>query len=896
MEKYFTPVCGSSEDELKLQKHQRHGLHHHVQHRHPNQNQYRGPHGPSPLGEYRRLSDTHGLHQHDYPSHTLYHRNHASSVGQNSRQNTLSRASTSSLSSSSSSSPWTSEPSLDNERYLLQNKPQHSLSCSNIPEARHKFQDEESEDLDFDQSDSAVFSHHRHQQEHPQKIGKSEKQRQGLTQRQKPSQLRRGQSRSEERLEQSLRAVRKAHPIEPGPLYKTTSLGQNLAFNESTTGAAARGMAGPKRAVSSIQLPSKGILKNKDEGQLQGNFRKSKSMEVLSTRVQVTGQRKQSTVETVKADVLKGKLDFSAFLDEITMQVISPSRLSSFGITRSPTQTSPKMSHEEHRQPTKAATAGQERTQSITKQHSSKPTRSDEIRKGMDSNSPSHSHRKPQLSKNNRNRHTATPSSPSSPQQQLQHQQHSYERRPSNTESPANRHGGTSSHKQKHGKYNQLHTDGTSTSPEPVQQEKHHHAKHTGPHRGGRGLAGQPYTVHEHRGSPPPARTSGVESESHSGKSSTATSPSSENSQKHKHPGHRRHSKNSQKDSASIEDRAELLEQYSKELHENLLQAVACIENMEGELQCSKAELNSFKEKYKRLQENYSSCQQANIVIEQKLQSVVDSMNSERKYHMHRIMELTKQLDAAKNTIISLENINVPCLIKELLDKHFDSQEAVRSFLLSPSSPAQSDTDQSNRALGLRDNKSPAGREEEQESDWFFSAQRGLSDRQQHVTAFLPWTESQDPWTVSEKTVVDEHKATLHPKPEDSNLPFTVADISQAIYRKITDEKSKGEDSMVTVHHLGLETDMHSGSMWRANDVPANPYSLEDTGTNRAAGVQRIDTSSVNSRKDSNEVTYISAQKMLDDFMSQIPSPVQEGPLERDHVGRDWARRPAEGF
>uniref|UniRef100_A0A3B1JAQ8 Si:ch211-276i12.4 n=1 Tax=Astyanax mexicanus TaxID=7994 RepID=A0A3B1JAQ8_ASTMX len=718
MEKYFTPVCGSSEDELKLQKHQRHGLHHHVQHRHPNQNQYRGPH---------RLSDTHGLHQHDYPSHTLYHRNHASSVGQNSRQNTLSRASTSSLSSSSSSSssPWTSEPSLDNERYLLQNKPQHSLSCSNIPEARHKFQDEESEDLDFDQTDSAVFSHHRHQQEHPQKIGKSEKQRQGLTQRQKPSQLRRGQSRSEERLEQSPRAVRKAHPIEPGPLYKTTSLGQNLAFNESTTGAAARGMAGPKRAVSSIQLPSKGILKNKDEGQLQGNFRKSKSMEVLSTRVQVTGQRKQSTVETVKADVLKGKLDFSAFLDEITMQVISPSRLSSFGITRSPTQTSPKMSHEEHRQPTKAATAGQERTQSITKQHSSKPTRSDEIRKGMDSNSPSHSHRK---------------------------------------------------------------------------------------------------------------------------------------------------------DSASIEDRA-LLEQYNKELHENLLQAVACIENMEGELQCSKAELNSFKEKYKRLQENYSSCQQANIVIEQKLQSVVDSMNSERKYHMHRIMELTKQLDAAKNTIISLENINVPCLIKELLDKHFDSQEAVRSFLLSPSSPAQSDTDQSNRALGLRDNKSPAGREEEQESDWFFSAQRGLSDRQQHVTAFLPWTESQDPWTVSEKTVVDEHKATLHPKPEDSNLPFTVADISQAIYRKITDEKSKGEDSMVTVHHLGLETDMHSGSMWRANDVPANPYSLEDTGTNRAAGVQRIDTSSVNSRKDSNEVTYISAQKMLDDFMSQIPSPVQEGPL-----------------
>lgn len=34
-------------------------------------------------------------------------------------------------------------------------------------------------------------------------------------------------------------------------------------------------------------------------------------------------------------------------------------------------------------------------------------------------------------------------------------------------------------------------------------------------------------------------------------------------------------------------------------------------------------------------------------------------MNLEKKDHLHRISELTKQLDLAKNTIISLENINV---------------------------------------------------------------------------------------------------------------------------------------------------------------------------------------------------------------------------------------------
>lgn len=44
-----------------------------------------------------------------------------------------------------------------------------------------------------------------------------------------------------------------------------------------------------------------------------------------------------------------------------------------------------------------------------------------------------------------------------------------------------------------------------------------------------------------------------------------------------------------------------LLEQYNKELHEDLLQMVSCIENMDAELQCTKTELVSFKEKYKRL-------------------------------------------------------------------------------------------------------------------------------------------------------------------------------------------------------------------------------------------------------------------------------------------------------
>ncbi|XP_066506194.1 uncharacterized protein si:ch211-276i12.4 [Hoplias malabaricus] len=311
---------------------------------------------------------------------------------------------------------------------------------------------------------------------------------------------------------------------------------------------------------------------------------------------------------------------------------------------------------------------------------------------------------------------------------------------------------------------------------------------------------------------------------------------------------------------------------------------------METELQCTKAELSSFKDKNKRLQESYTSSQQANSVLEQKLQSVVDSMNSERKYHLHRIMELNKQLDTAKNTIISLESINVPSLIKELLDKHFDSQEAVRNFFLSSNSPGHPESGQSGKTSGLRESQSH-GKEEERVSGWLFNGQRGLSERHQHVTAFLPWTESQDAWTKSEKTLIKQKETFPPAAPEagESNIPFTVDDISQAIYSKIADGKATGHDTF-------SETEIHSFGMWRTGDVPANPYSLEEIGSNRVAGAHTLGDSSGNTEKNPNQLTYISAQKLLDNFMSQIPSPAQEGQLKKDHMCKDWSRRHEEGL
>ena len=99
---------------------------------------------------------------------------------------------------------------------------------------------------------------------------------------------------------------------------------------------------GPKRTVSSVQLPSKGILKNKES---QTDIRKAKSMEVLSSRVpkaqSLGGQKEkvpsQVDLENAKEHFVQQKLKFSAFLDEITKQVMSPSDLKTLGMNTNKT-------------------------------------------------------------------------------------------------------------------------------------------------------------------------------------------------------------------------------------------------------------------------------------------------------------------------------------------------------------------------------------------------------------------------------------------------------------------------------------------------------------------------------------------------------------------------------
>lgn len=388
---------------------------------------------------------------------------------------TLSRASSSSLSSSStSSSPssfssWYTDVAANNP-YSLHHvvQPQHSLSCSNIADVRRGFTEDSS-------SEPVVFATVEHgknisvfgQSHGPQKRGKPF------------SSLDRGHSRSEEGLQQDNECKRgggqsREPHVTSGPLYKTTSLNRSLTFSSEDI---LLGVSkGPKRAVSSSQLPSKGILKNKEP---HTDIRKAKSMEVLSPRLskgQEPSQRKESgntqaEIEQARANFVQGKLQFSAFLDEITKQVISPSDLSILGVnnnkaaakTAAPAQPSgpvkPQLPPKNYRR-----SSGEEREQN-PKQHSrwEKPALSSS-RKHSNCSNPD------KLMSYAAKAHQGSPPPSPYPRRPRHNPHHSRKDRrasPSRSSLSEDRFARSGPHV----------TDGTSSSPEPTQPKPHRHPR-----------------------------------------------------------------------------------------------------------------------------------------------------------------------------------------------------------------------------------------------------------------------------------------------------------------------------------------------------------------------------------------------------------------------------------
>lgn len=501
----------------------------------------------------------HGHYLHDNPQHNAHHRHQTQQFHHSEEDEllydhetpvTLSRASSSSLSSSSSTtsfSSWYTDAS-SNDPFSLHHAahPQHSLSCSNIADARRGFRE-------LDSSEPIVFAtikQGKNRSVCSETHGNSQKKGKHVF-----SSLDRSHSRSDEGLlqgnESDLGGEQSRVPhMSYGPLCKTASLNRSLVFSEADIVLGVPN--GPKRAVSSSQLPTKGILKNKKP---HIDIRKARSMEALSPRVSKgqdpSGQKgkgiTQVEIEQAKANFVQGKVQFSAFLDEITKQVISPSALNILGVNndkttgktsssvQTPVPIKPQLPPKKHRE-----SFGEERDQH-PKQHSRhEKSAHSSSRKHSDSSNPDNL-----ISYTAKNHHGSPPPHqyPYSPS----HNTHHGSSRKDTKMSPT----GGSMSGDRYGRCGPHLTDSTSTSSEPSQPKQRHHRKqqpaasysqHTQPvpqH--------QPQQVH-----PGPAVEPGLGSESSSTKSdssrvrdagaSTATSHSSEQSGRH-HSQHVGHSK-----------------------------------------------------------------------------------------------------------------------------------------------------------------------------------------------------------------------------------------------------------------------------------------------------------------------------------------------------------------
>ncbi|XP_061660303.1 filaggrin-2 [Syngnathoides biaculeatus] len=100
------------------------------------------------------------------------------------------------------------------------------------------------------------------------------------------------------------------------------------------------------------------------------SFRKSKSMEALTcpAEKEARANREEDGEKQVRKNVMKEKMKFSAFLNEITRQVLSPMRLSTLGVT------------DAQRKSGGGATA--ERSGSNAGQHRSRPVSADSVNSG----------------------------------------------------------------------------------------------------------------------------------------------------------------------------------------------------------------------------------------------------------------------------------------------------------------------------------------------------------------------------------------------------------------------------------------------------------------------------------------------------------------------------------
>ncbi|XP_068182520.1 uncharacterized protein si:ch211-276i12.4 [Antennarius striatus] len=813
-------------------------------HRHrPHNNEDPRSHRNTMFDETDRNSiESHGhchLHQHshyihDSPHHHV-HQCHQTQQGHRSEEDeilynhqtpvTLRRASSSSLSSSSSSSisssSWHTEASANGPFSLCHaEQSPHSLSCSNIADIHRGFRK-------YDGSKPIVYAtvkHGKNDSVFSELYTGSEKKV-----KHRFSSLDRGHSRSDEGLlhgnESDLGGERsRVQHTNYEPLFKTASLSRSLAFSEEDI--LLEVSRGPKRAVSSSQLPSKGILKNKET---HPDIRKAKSMEVLSQRFgkgqDCSGQKTQVDIEQARANFVQEKLQFSAFLDEITKQVISPSDLTILGVNSNkatgkvpiPAQASgpikPQLPPKKQR--------GNDREQHLKQQNRAEEAVCSSSRKHFDSH---------KLISYTAKNHRSSPSPHHRPDSPSHHAHNHKDKRLPPTCSFGSGESGMICGPHL--------TDCTSTDHEFHQPKQHY--QHMQQPITSYGQHAQHIPKHHPQKAQPGSESSSTKSDSSTSRDTASTATSHSLDHRGQHSEYVEHSKQS-RDSIRDGNYFRALQEENADLQQNLLQTIVCIESLEVELKRTRDELNLLKEKYKSLLETHAGTKQARNLLGEHLNVASVSLSSDRQYLLNRVSQLSTELEDAHSTIAALENVNVPCLIKELLEKDFSSAESVQKILMTPrllNLPATSPQTES---------QFHAPKMEEATPDW-----TKLEADPEGVTAFIPF--AQEVQTTQNDCVSGHDNSSRSP-------PFSVADISAAIYKNMA--------ARYAISPQPLYPPSQQQSLFGTNHTDAPPNLPQAYMTGESLSGKGGEKATVLD-EDVVDMTSVSAQQILDEFMRQL--------------------------
>ena len=198
----------------------------------------------------------------------------------------------------------------------------------------------------------------------------------------------------------------------------------------------------------------------------------------------------------------------------------------------------------------------------------------------------------------------------------------------------------------------------------------------------------------------------------------------------------------------------------------------------------------------------------------------------------------------------------MPCLIKDLLEKHFDSAEAVQQFLKTAAAASHPNTP------SLRDlSQSGASNAVEAPYDWLTEPEAGPG----RVTAFMPWKQEASAVTASAVTAsADDSGGHCG----GQSQPFSIADISVAIYKKIASE--------IAANHRSPPQKSLQGCPKGTNHTgPAGP---------RAHVRQVLETA----EPGPGEVTYMSAQQVLDEFINQLHPQNKAGDGKPPHMSTSY--------